>query len=89
MRFGAIVKSHDAPAEADEKVGTERDESPEGKLFCFRMECISVCIYIYMCVCKVHDWRRRAPGGWLGGGSHERGEGGAMMSLPQGRFHFG
>lgn len=33
MRFGAIVESHDAPAEADEEVGTKRDESPEGKLF--------------------------------------------------------
>lgn len=32
MRFGAIVESHDAPAEADEQVGTERDEGPKGKL---------------------------------------------------------
>lgn len=65
MRFGAIVKSHDAPAEADEKVGTERDESPEGKLFCFRMECISVCIYIFVCVKSMIGEGGRPGGGWV------------------------
>lgn len=45
MRFGAIVESHDAPAEADEEVGTERDESPKGELINWAKahQCVSVC----------------------------------------------
>lgn len=29
---GAVVEGQDAPAEADEQVGAERDEGPEGEL---------------------------------------------------------
>jgi hypothetical protein len=31
VRLGGVFKGHDAPAEAEEKVGAERDEGPEGQ----------------------------------------------------------
>lgn len=32
VRLGYIVEGHDIPAESEEEVGAERDESPEGQL---------------------------------------------------------
>lgn len=31
MGLGGVVEGHDAPAEADEQVGAEGDEGPEGQ----------------------------------------------------------
>ena len=32
VRLGYIVEGHDVPAESEEEVGTEGDQSPEGEL---------------------------------------------------------